>query len=205
MTRLTKADQYLDLVFQKLKLSESSPKQKYKSLQAINEQLDLINAESKMSVKTTGTINERLVQLALEGYAPDSWYKLTAFKYQWLGDFGIQGYPLSVIISVKSFKTKERLLVSGTGSLLAPTVGWGRFEDADEFNYTRLEAYLFRGFLAIYMPQTTLNKLKPNARNRENFFNKPLLRPIDDFGEDLEKSLMKQSSGTERLLDISIF
>ena len=57
-----------------------------------------------MNVKTTGTINERLVQLALEGYMPKSWYKLTQKKYQWLGDFGIMSYPLSTIISVKSFK-----------------------------------------------------------------------------------------------------
>ena len=121
----------------------------------INSELDQINNSlpKPMNVKTTGTINERLVQLALEGFAPSAWYELKDKKYQWLGDFALQGYPLSVIISVKSFKAKERLLVSGTGSLHAPTVGWGRFDDPKEFSTSRLEAYLFRGFLCIYVSE----------------------------------------------------
>ena len=141
--------------------------EKYKCLDQINSELDKFNQtlSKPMNVKTTGTISERLVQLALEGYMPESWYKLTDSKYQWLGDFGIQGYPLSAIISVKSFTAKERLLVSGTGTLHAPTIGWGRFKDPSEFSEERLKAYLFRGFLAIYMPRDTISLLNLNSKS----------------------------------------
>lgn len=205
MAKITRADQILDTVYAKLGLSSSSSRQKYENLQKINRELDRLNARDKFTIKTTGTINERLVQLALDGYVPKSWYKLTDNKYQWLGDFGIQGYPLSVMVSVKSFKAKERLLVSGTGSLLAPTLGWGRFDDETEFSIDRLDAYLFRGFLSIYLPDSTLNKVTWSARHQKNFFGKPFLRSINDFGLDLENSLQKQTTGIQSLLDISLF
>ena len=103
------ADRYLSDVYTRLGLSKANSKEKYNRLTDINSELDRINSSlpKQMNVKTTGTINERLVQLALEGFMPESWYSLNDNKYQWLGDFGVQGYPLSVVISVKSFKTKE--------------------------------------------------------------------------------------------------
>jgi len=203
------ADQYLNDVYTCLGLSKANSKEKYNRLADINSELDRINSSlpKQMNVKTTGTINERLVQLALEGFMPESWYSLNDNKYQWLGDFGVQGYPLSVVISVKSFKTKERLLVSGTGSLHAPTIGWGRFDDKTEFSEKRLEAYLFRGFLAIYMPKETLDGLSLGAKQTLNFYRRPFLRAIDKFGIDMLGSCYspETKTGVSKLLDISSF
>lgn len=204
---MSQADKYLKEVYTKLGIDTLGPEEKYNLLDKINSELDLLNASlpKPMNVKTTGTINERLVQLALEGYMPKSWYRLTLKKYQWLGDFGVMGYPLSTIISVKSFKTKERLLVSGTGSLHAPTIGWGRFDDPKEFSKERLKAYLFRGFLAIYMPSKTISKLSLEAKNLNNHYGKKLIRSINDFGTDLKNSLISERTSSTILLNTSGF
>ena len=204
---MSQADKYLKEVYTKLGIDTIGPEEKYNNLDRINFELDLINASlaKPMNVQTTGTINERLVQLALEGYMPKSWYRLTHKKYQWLGDFGVMGYPLSTIISVKSFKTKERLLVSGTGSLHAPTIGWGRFDDPKEFSEERLKAYLFRGFLAIYMPSKTISELLPEAQNLNNHYGKKLIRSINDFGNDLKSSLISEKTSSTILLNTSGF
>lgn len=198
------ADDYLDQAYQACGVNSLTSREKYNNLSAINKQLDIINSRARMNVKTTGTINERLVQLALEGFAPSAWYELKDKKYQWLGDFALQGYPLSVIISVKSFKAKERLLVSGTGSLHAPTIGWGRFDDPTEFSKARLEAYLFRGFLCIYMPKSTIAEMEPSAQNVKNFYGKNFIRDISNFGHDLEASLIYQRTRDDSIKLVGI-
>ena len=66
------ADDYLDQAYQACGVSSLNPREKYKHLSAINKQLDIINSRARMNVKTTGTVNERLVQLALEGFAPSA-------------------------------------------------------------------------------------------------------------------------------------
>ena len=78
------------------------------------------------------------------------------------------GTPFNAVISVKSYKVKERLLVSGSGSLLVPTIGWGFMNDPNEFKYERLKNYLYRGFIAIYMPKETLDKSEKNSKNLLN-------------------------------------
>lgn len=198
---MTLADDYLDIAYKTCGVAGLTSRNKYQQIDRINHELDKINSKltKPMNVKTTGTINERLVRLALEGFAPSVWYELHEKKYQWLGDFALQGYPLSVVISVKSFKAKERLLVSGTGSLHAPTIGWGRFDDQKEFSVARLEAYLFRGFLCIYMPLQTIKKLSVDARNLKNFYGNDFIRDINSFGRDLEKSLVTQRSGSDKI------
>ena len=196
---MTKADELLDKVYQKLGLTSSTDEVKYQNLTQINGELDAINKASSINVKTTGTITERLVELALRAYAPNQWYHLRQGRHDWLGDFAINAYPLSVVISVKSFKAKERLLVSGTGTLYAPTIGWGRFDDPTEFEPERLKVYLFRGFLAIYMPQNTIQNLKPKAQKMVNFYGRPFVRSLDDFGTDLRQAqnLALHPAGTQ--------
>jgi hypothetical protein len=200
------ADDILDRAYQALGIQGLTPRAKYLQINAINTELDRIHAANPINGTTTGTINERLVQLALEGYSPDSWYHLKLKNYDWLGDFGVNAYPLSVVVSVKSFKAKERLLVSGTGTLYAPTIGWGRFDSPAEFGYKRLEKYLFRGFLAIYMPQQTILRLTNRARQVHNYYGRPFIRPITDFGTDLESALINQAQiGGSDLVDTADF
>lgn len=200
------ADDILNQVYGQLGLTGSTAEQKYLQLAQINAALDAINQANRINVKTTGTINERLVELALRAYVPQSWYHLTRGSYDWLGDFGIGAYPLSVVVSVKSFKAKERLLVSGTGTLYAPTIGWGRFDNAAEFGEQRLKVYLLRGFLAIYMPEQTRNQLAPAARQLCNYHGRPLVRAIDDFGTDVRQSLIPAGqAGGAHIIDTSNF
>ena len=201
---MTLADVYLEQAYQACGVKTLTSREKYNQLSAINRQLDIINSHAKMNVKTTGTINERLVQLALEGFAPSAWYELKDKKYQWLGDFALQGYPLSIIISVKSFKAKERLLVSGTGSLHAPTIGWGRFDDATEFSKERLDAYLFRGFLCIYMPRSTIAQLETSSQQVKNFYGRNFIRDISNFGRDLEAGLIYQRTSNDSIKLVGI-
>ena len=66
---MTLADTYLNEVYVNLGISGLTAREKYGQLNLINTELDLVNRAlpRPMNVKTTGTINERLVQLALEG------------------------------------------------------------------------------------------------------------------------------------------
>jgi hypothetical protein len=200
------ADDILEQVYVGLGLNNATEQQKYQQLGQVNTSLDAINAQNPMNVKTTGTINERLVELALRAYAPDSWYHLRRGRYEWLGDFGINAYPLSVVVSVKSFKAKERLLVSGTGTLYAPTIGWGRFDDPAEFGLDRLKTYLFRGFISIYMPDHTIGQLTAPAQQLQNYYGRPFIRSIQAFGDDLAAALIPQVQlGGANLIDTASF
>jgi len=200
------ADDLLEQVYNQLGLTNATEEQKYLQLPQINVALDAINQANLINVKTTGTINERLVELALRAYAPQSWYHLRRGNYDWLGDFGIGAYPLSVVVSVKSFKAKERLLVSGTGTLYAPTIGWGRFNDPTEFGLDRLKIYLFRGFLAIYMPDQTMQQLEPAARQLRNHYGQSLVRSIGNFGTDIRRALIPSGqAGGAHIINTSRF
>ena len=57
-----------------------------------------------------------------------------ARDWKWMGDFYVRGEPFNTIVTVKSFKAKERLLSSGTGNLLSPTIGFGLFDDPAEWS-----------------------------------------------------------------------
>lgn len=108
--------------------------------------------------------------------------------WKWLGDVLLPGHPFDVIVSVKSFRARERLLASGSGSLLAPTIGWGLFEDPKEWSANRLQSYLYRGFVAIYMPSSTFDDLLPDAGSVENINGNRLLRKLHEFPGDLGKA-----------------
>ncbi|EET49617.1 hypothetical protein [Thalassobium sp. R2A62] len=203
---MTFADDTLEQVYAGLGLTNATEEQKCQHLDQINAALDALNAQNTMNVKTTGTINERLVELALKARTPDSWYHLRRGRYEWLGDFGINAYPLSVVVSVKSFKAKERLLVSGTGTLYAPTIGWGRFDDPAEFGLERLKTYLFRGFIAIYMPTSTIGQLTPAARQLQNYYGNRFIRSINSFGDDLAAALIPPAQmGGASLIETASF
>ena len=125
----------------------------------------------------------------------DSYYRLTGQNWKWLGDFVLLGYPLNIIISVKSFHAKERLLVSGTGSTLTPTIEFGLFKKPSEFKSSRLHSYILRGFSAIYIPQTTLGEVEQDSKELQNLNGKVFLRPLEDFGNDLRDSLKEIKVG----------
>lgn len=185
---MTQADRILNEVYTILGLNGSDHITKYQKINDIVVQLQSVNARGTIDVKTTGTISERLCELALKSVVPDI-YNTLGKDWKWIGDFSVLGNPFNLIISVKSFKAKERLMASGSGNVLSPTIGWGLFNDPDEWTEQRTKGYLFRAFIGIYMPQNLLNSLTTESRNVLNINGKPFLRSVNNFLDDLRVSL----------------
>ena len=186
---MTKADRILNRVYQQLSIVNLTEKQKYNRINDIVTELQTINTQSRIGVKTTGTISERLCELALKSAVRDIYDSLSK-NWKWVGDFSILGNPFNLIISVKSFKAKERLMASGSGNILSPTIGWGLFDDASEWSLARIKSYLFRAFIAIYMPNALLSQLPQTVKDIKNLNSNPFLRSINTFESDLASALI---------------
>ena len=169
--------------------------------------LDRINNEGKFNVKSTGTITERVCEWGLHAALPNGYFGLTKRDEKWLGDFCLLGTPFNIVISVKSYKVKERLLVSGSGSLLVPTIGWGFMDDPNEFKHKRLQNYLYRGFIAIYMPKDTLKETEELSKELLNTHKRKFLRPIENLIKDIKgaSKVKKFGSKTIVVVDPKIF
>jgi hypothetical protein len=182
------ADTILARVYNTLGILAHTDAQKYNQIDQIVAQLQRINARTKINPKTTGTISERLCELALRNCAPGMYNSITS-EWNWMADFSILGNPFNLLISVKSFKAKERLLVSGSGNPLSPTVGWGLFDDPTEWTEARVRLYLFRSFIAIYMPSSLYRIIPQASRQINNINGKSFIRKIDDFMQDLNNAI----------------
>ena len=191
----SKADKLLQRALQQLKIENKSSEEKFNNIYKLMPVLDSFNKEELFSVSTTGTISERICGWALEAALPDGYFRNTSNEDKWLGDYIMLGAPFNVVISVKSYKAKERLLVSGSGSLLVPTIGWGLFDDPTEFKLERLKNYLYRGFIAIYMPKSTLKLLDSDSKKLENTHKEIFIRPIENLISDIRKSKIKKKFG----------
>ena len=191
----SKADKLLQRALQQLKIENKSSEEKFNNIYKLMPVLDSFNKEELFSVSTTGTISERICGWALDAALPDGYFRNTSNEDKWLGDYIMLGAPFNVVISVKSYKAKERLLVSGSGSLLVPTIGWGLFDDPTEFKLERLKNYLYRGFIAIYMPKSTLKLLDSNSKKLENTHKEIFIRPIENLVSDIRKSKIKKKFG----------
>lgn len=184
----TLADSILSSVYKKLNIDACTDEQKYTQINTIVATLHKIHTAKPINGKTTGTISERLCELALKASVPTI-YKTISDKWNWMADFSILGHPFNLLVSVKSFKAKERLLVSGSGNILSPTVGWGLMNDLSEWTVERTRIYLFRCFIAIYIPTSLFNSISINSKNINNINGNPLLRKCDDFINDLTKAI----------------
>ena len=191
----SKADKLLQRALQQLKIENKSSEEKFNNIYKLMPVLDSFNKEELFSVSTTGTISERICGWALDAALPDGYFRNTSNEDKWLGDYIMLGAPFNVVISVKSYKAKERLLVSGSGSLLVPTIGWGLFDDPTEFKFERLKNYLYRGFIAIYMPKSTLKLLDSDSKKLENTHKEIFIRPIESLISDIRKSKIKKKFG----------
>ena len=191
----SKADKLLQRALQQLKIENKSSEEKFNNIYKLMPVLDSFNKKELFSVSTTGTISERICGWALDAALPDGYFRNTSNEDKWLGDYIMLGAPFNVVISVKSYKAKERLLVSGSGSLLVPTIGWGLFDDPTEFKLERLKNYLYRGFIAIYMPKSTLKLLDSGSKKLENTHKEIFIRPIENLISDIRKSKIKKKFG----------
>lgn len=187
---MAKADEFLTEVYEDLNIENASAPVKYSKINEIVNKLREINDQDTINAKTTGTISERLCELGLKAAVPNIYKKITD-DWNWMADFSVLGHPFNLLISVKSFTAKERLIVSGSGNVLSPTVGWGLFSDIDEWAYSRVRYYLYRAFMAIYMPAVLYNQLSDEAKAVKNINGKPLLRINESFVSDLTDSIEK--------------
>lgn len=187
----TRADTILAMAYGKVGITQLDARGKYCQIDQVVAELQRVNKNSKIQVKTTGTISERLCELALESEVGNL-YKRIGTDWNWMADFSVYGHPFNLLISIKSFKAKERLLASGSGNNLSPIVGWGLFDDPKEWNSKkRVEAYLYRSFLAIYMPKALLSQLPQAVKDIKNINGRPFLRGLDSFPADLKNALVK--------------
>lgn len=159
---------------------------------------DELYKKYKEDVSVTGFVTERICEIALRA-AGETRYADVPKNWKWIGDFAILGTPFNVFVSVKSYKAKERLLVSGTGQNAAPVIGYGLFNDEKEWSPDRVKQYKHRGFVAIYMPNDLYKSLAEKIGKKypskkgypstdiKNIYDNPLLRKIEDFPRDLKK------------------
>jgi hypothetical protein len=134
-------------------------------------------------------IVERFAAMGLASVMEDSNFHPFAKNEEWIGDFSVRAYPLSAVVSCKSFTAKERLLVSGLGIELVPTIGFGWFVNPSEFKQVRCQSYLLRGFSSIYMPKKTHSSVAASGRSVVNHNGRLFLRDILDYPQDLKNSM----------------
>ena len=115
-----------------------TPAQLYAQIGPILDYLNTqVHALSPISIGTTGTILEQLCRFGLDAAVAGTTATVHRMpqQWKWVGDFSISGDPFNLVVSCKSFKARERLLASGSGSALSPTIGWGAFNDADRIHF----------------------------------------------------------------------
>lgn len=189
---MTQADIILNQVLNNLRIQNGTFEDKYNQIPAIVNTLQQINAQQAINAKTTGTISERLCEFGLKASVPNIYEKITG-SWNWMADFSVYGHPFNLLISVKSFKAKERLLVSGSGNNLSPTIGWGLFDDPNEWRLERVKSYLYRSFIAIYMPANLYNQLPVNVQSINNINGNPFIRDLSSFIIDIRSAINNNS------------
>jgi hypothetical protein len=180
-----------------------SPAELYANVNQILHYLETeVNATTPIAVGTTGTILEQLCRYGLEAGVAGTTAVVHRMpqQWKWVGDFSISGDPFNLVVSVKSFKARERLLASGSGSALSPTIGWGAFNDPAEFTASRITSYAYRGFVAIYMPATTRTGLTVEALNFTNINGRPFIRAHADLVSNIHDAINALGRINPRLL-----
>jgi len=196
--KVTEADSILSDVYQRLNLTDRNDAEKYARINDIVQELQKKNSEQKIDVKPTGTISERLCELALRAAVPPI-YSTLGRDWKWIGDFSILGNPFNLIVSVKSFKAKERLMASGSGNILSPTIAWGLFDDVSEWSENRVKGYLYRAFIAVYMPHSLYDRLSDKVKTVLNINNKPFLRDLSDFIADMRNAVINNKIDVRKI------
>lgn len=186
-----------------LGLVNQPPATIYAQIDGIVAHLALANAQQPFAPATTGNISERLcrfgLQAAVAGPNGGTFDPMPEY-WKWVGDFYLLGEPFNIIVSVKSFSARERLLASGSGNLLSPTVGWGLFNQPDEFSYDRVVSYAYRGFVAIYAPGALMQGVPADALAFTNVNGRPLLRDLAAFVPTIQNTIGANHRVNPRLL-----
>ena len=170
---------------------------------------DIAAAGLSEDVSVIGGVTEMICQIGLEAAAPNRYAHLPN-DWKWIGDYAITGLPFNLYISVKSYYARERLIASGTGQGAAPIIGYGLFKDESEWSPKRVHQYRHRGFVAIYMPTALYTALSQKvgrghpATSILNIYNRPLLRDINDFANDIG-NVVQQAGSNQLIIDLQRF
>lgn len=186
-----------------LHLEGQPPATIYAQIDPIVAHLQAINERERINVVVTGNISERLCRYGLEAAVsgPNGGFFTRMPRYwKWVGDFYLLGDPFNVIISVKSFTARDRLLASGSGNLLSPTIGWGLFNEPEEFSYERVVSYAYRGFAAIYAPAALMQALPADVAAFTNINGRPLVRDLANLVADIQGTMQANHRVNPRLL-----
>ena len=76
-------------------------------------------------------------------------------------------------------------------------------DDPNEFKYERLQSYLYRGFIAIYMPNFTLQKVENKSLALENVHKRKFLRPIENLVNDIKNAIEEKKFGQSVMLAVN--
>ena len=199
----TQATTLINQALAALGLTGQTPAQLYANVQHIIHYLNTeVHAVTPIAVGTTGTILEQLCRYGLEAAVAGTAATVHRMpqQWKWVGDFSISGDPFNLVVSVKSFKARERLLASGSGSSLSPTIGWGAFNEPAEFTSNRITSYAYRGFVAVYMPEATRTGLTPDALAFTNINGRPFIRAHADLVQNIHDAINQHGRINPRLL-----
>jgi hypothetical protein len=186
-----------------LHLENQAAAEIYTHVNEIVAHLQGIHAQNPINIVVTGNISERLCDYGLRAAVAGprgGTYARMPRHWKWIGDFYLAGEPFNTVISVKSFKAKERLLASGSGNLLSPTIGWGLFNDPTEFSYDRVVSYAYRSFMAIYAPTLLIEALPAEVRNFANINRNPFMRDLSALVADLQAAMSLNGRLNPRLI-----
>jgi hypothetical protein len=199
----TQATTLINQALAALEITGQPPAVLYANVQAILEYLQTeVHALAPIAVGTTGTILEQLCRYGLEAGVAGTTATVHRMpqQWKWVGDFSIPGDPFNLLVSVKIFKARERLLASGSGSALSPTIGWGAFNDPLELTSNRITSYAYRGFVAVYMPEATRTELTAAALAFTNINGRPFVRNHADLVQNIHDTINQHGRINPRLL-----
>ena len=199
----TQKEMIMEEIIKRSGFAGASARDQYINLDAILLARDAVSADIAAAGLTEddsviGGVSELICKIGLEAAAPGRYAKLPK-GWDWIGDYAITGLPFNLYVSVKSYYAKERLIVSGTGQGAAPVIGYGLFKDESEWSPVRVHQYRHRGFVAIYMPSALYVALSTKtgsgypATAIKNIYERPLLRDIKNFADDIRNVVNSES------------
>jgi len=211
-TTITQSDLIFNEILIRSGMDGKTAQEQYKHLYDLLDARNSITAEINAAglnedISLIGSVTEKICGIGIKSVCNDQRYSVLPKHWKWLGDFAITGIPFNLYISVKSYSAKERLIVSGTGQIAAPVVGYGLFKDIKEWSPSRVDQYKHRGFIAIYMPKDLFQSLSVKSgkghpvTNTKNIYGNPFLRDIANLPSDLKKVV----NSTNSILNIEKF
>ena len=157
-------------------------------------------SENQSGNSVVGKLTEEVFRDLFDLIKHKDFFKVNNQKVSSYGDFVLMCLPNNLWISVKSNKTRERLLSSGFSTDI---IGIGKFNEVKEFTDIKIMNLKKVGFLAIYLPDFPLNEEQSNTNSTTydlyrqkielegkdmpiNFNGRPFIRKTTELINDLQ-------------------